>query len=142
MRHTVLLSLVLALLLTGCPKGKYDDLADAPESDRVAAEQLWADYMKALGNRNASKDPVLVAGFFYLVAINYEAMGKNQLENFDDFMLIMREAVGPMISSAAHVPLLVVSLGATAMVGAVSEVIHYLLVRMRSKKTKPGESKT
>ena len=64
MRHCVLFSLAFAILLCGCPKGKYDDLPDAPESDRVAAEQLWTEYMKALGDRNASKNPILVAGFF------------------------------------------------------------------------------
>ena len=81
MRHTIWISLVLALLLTGCPKGKYDDLVDAPESDRVAAQQLWADYMKALGNRNASKDPILVAGFFSqpLMAGTTEAEFKKQV---------------------------------------------------------------
>jgi hypothetical protein len=64
MRHTIFFSLLVAVFLTGCPKGKYDDLADAPESDRVAAEQLWTEYMKAMGSRNASKNPILVAGFF------------------------------------------------------------------------------
>lgn len=64
MRRSVLFTLVIAVFLAGCPKGKYDDLPDAPESDRVAAEQLWTEYLKSLGNRNASKNPILVAGFF------------------------------------------------------------------------------
>ena len=64
MRHTVWITLLFAVLLTGCPKGKYDDLADAPESDKVAGEKLWTDYMQALGDRNANKNPVVVARFF------------------------------------------------------------------------------
>ncbi|MFC1654746.1 hypothetical protein ACFL2F_02975 [Myxococcota bacterium] len=64
MRHTIWITLLFAVLLTGCPKGKYDDLADAPESDKVSGEKLWNDYMQALGDRNANKNPVVVARFF------------------------------------------------------------------------------
>ncbi len=64
MRLTVPITLLLALVFSGCPKGKYDDLSDASEGDRLAAEKLWADYMKTLGDRRASKNPVLVASFF------------------------------------------------------------------------------
>jgi hypothetical protein len=64
MRRAVWITLLSAVLLTGCPKGKYNDLSDAPDSDKVAAETLWADYMKALGDRDAGKNPVLVARYF------------------------------------------------------------------------------
>lgn len=64
MRLTVLIALLSAVLLSGCPQGKYGNLSDAPESDLVAGGKLWADYLETLGNRNASKNPVLVARFF------------------------------------------------------------------------------
>jgi len=81
MRHTVWISLLLAVLLAGCPKGKYDDLPEAPESDRLAAEQLWTEYQKALGDRKASKNPILVARFFSqpLMAVTTEAEFKKQV---------------------------------------------------------------
>lgn len=81
MRHTALITLLFAVLLTGCPKGKYDDLSDAPESDKVAGEKLWVDYLKTLGDRKASKNPILVAQFFSqpLMAVTTEAEFKKYL---------------------------------------------------------------
>jgi hypothetical protein len=64
MRHTVWITLLFVVLLAGCPKGKYDDLSDAPESDKLAGLKLWTDYQKALGDSKTSKNPILVARFF------------------------------------------------------------------------------
>jgi hypothetical protein len=55
---------LLAFVISGCPKSKYDDFSDAPQSDRSAAENMWTSYLNDLGDRKVSERPFLVARYF------------------------------------------------------------------------------
>jgi hypothetical protein len=51
-------------LVAGCSSSKFSDLKDASQAQKTQADELWQNYLKQLGSRQVSKDPVLIASFF------------------------------------------------------------------------------
>ena len=98
------------------------------------ANGIWAGFLS-----------ILVSGVFIVFATMLEAFRSQTIGSFETFMIMFGETVNPLLDELLNVPLLVVSLGATAIVGVVTEVIHWLLVRLRTKKgaqQRPGTAKT
>ncbi|MEO1491256.1 MAG: hypothetical protein AAFV19_03790 [Pseudomonadota bacterium] len=86
---------------------------------------------------------IFLAGVFYMTISLFQGIQTNLVQNFDDFVRYFGELVEPLIQQMINPPLLIVSLGATAVVGVVSEVIHWLLVRVRQRKeARSGASQT
>ena len=77
---------------------------------------------------------VILTGVLYVFVQLIQAAREKLLRDFDTFMVQFSEIVGPLLDEVVNVPLLIVSLGATAIVGVVTEVIHWLLVRFRAKR--------
>ena len=88
------------------------------------ANGIWAGFLS-----------ILLSGVFIVVLTVIESVRTNAIRDFETFMVAFGEIVQPLLDEVANVPLLVVSLGATAIVGVVTEVIHWLLVKLRAKKT-------
>ena len=87
------------------------------------ANGIWAGVLSIL------LSAVLEIGFVAVVRFREE-----ELEDFDAFMTVFGETTQPMLDQALNVPLLVVTLGATALVGVITEVIHWVMVRMRGRR--------
>ena len=104
----------------------------------LAIRQGWGFIVAFANGIWAGVLSILLSGIFDIGFVSMQAMRENTLKDFEDFMRLFGETTGPMLDEVANVPLLVVSLGATALVGVVTEVIHWLLVRVRSKKGKSG----
>ena len=79
---------------------------------------------------------ILLSGVLFMVVEIVRAINTNVIRTFDNFLGVFSSLIQPLLDAVANIPLLTVSLGATALVGVVSEVIHWALVRMRSKKSK------
>lgn len=104
----------------------------------LAVRQGWGFIVAFANGIWAGVLSIILAGIFDISFVAIEGMRTNTVKNFENFMTLFGETTRPMLDEVANVPLLVVSLGATAMVGVVTEVIHWLLVRVRSKKSKPN----
>ena len=74
------------------------------------------------------------AGVLAMFVAYVQAVRINALRSFENFMLLFGETIQPMLDALPNVPLLIVSLGASAIVGVVTEIIHWLLVRVKSKR--------
>ena len=54
------------------------------------------------------------------------------IADFDQFMIHFDEVIEPLLEQVVNLPLLIVSLGATAIIGVLTEAIHWVLVRIRA----------
>ena len=76
---------------------------------------------------------ILIAGTLYMLMALTQGAREGLVTSFDRFMIVFGDALEPLIEQAASLPLLIVSLGATAIVGVATEFLHWLLVRFRRK---------
>ncbi|MEM9371989.1 MAG: hypothetical protein AAGA26_12625 [Pseudomonadota bacterium] len=81
---------------------------------------------------------IFVAIFLYLFAV---PVLRNWLviDHFDDFMRIVSQSLEPLLAELADAQLLIVIMAATAIVGVVTEVIHWSLVRLLRSKLHPDD---
>ena len=77
---------------------------------------------------------ILLSGVIYMVVEIVRAISTNVVRTFDNFLNVFGSLVQPLLEAVTNVPLLTVSLGAAALVGVITEVIHWVLVRMRARK--------
>ncbi|MBW1810053.1 MAG: hypothetical protein JRJ87_17785 [Deltaproteobacteria bacterium] len=55
---------LVVVLIAGCSSSKFSDLQDTSEAEKTQAKDLWQSYLKQLGSRSVSKDPILIASHF------------------------------------------------------------------------------
>ncbi|MEM9060179.1 MAG: hypothetical protein AAGD13_06915 [Pseudomonadota bacterium] len=77
---------------------------------------------------------ILLSGVLYVVVQIVQAIRTNVVRTFDNFLTHFGSVVDPLLGEILNIPLLTVSLGAVALVGVITEVIHWVLVRMRQRK--------
>ena len=71
------------------------------------------------------------AGILYLTYDMTRAVSTNVVRDSESFFNAFSASFQPLVEQVVNIPLLTVSLGATAFVGLVTEIIHWLLVRAR-----------
>ena len=69
-----------------------------------------------------------------------QAVREGLIDGFERFLTVFSDSVEPLIEQFAHVPLLLVSLGAAAIVGIATEFLHWLLVKFRRKRQRSGST--
>lgn len=100
----------------------------------LAVRQGWGFIVAFANGIWAGVLSIILSGILDIAFVTVKAARTNTLQDFDAFMTLFSETVQPMLDAVINVPLLVVSFGATAMVGVVTEVIHWVMVRMRGKR--------
>lgn len=100
----------------------------------LAVRQGWGFVVAFANGVWAGVLAIVLSGVFYMIASIVDAIQSQVLKSFDDFLTVFGQNVQPLIDELINPPLLVVSLGATALIGVVTEVIHWLLVRVRQRK--------
>ena len=106
----------------------------------LAVRQGWGFIVAFANGIWAGVLSIVLSGIFGVAFETFIAMREQRLADFEAFMTLFGETTRPMLDEVANVPLLVVSLGATALIGVVTEVIHWLLVRVRNKSGKTSEA--
>ena len=87
------------------------------------ANGIWAGVLAIVG-----------AGALYMLLRIIIGIRENEIREFDHFLNVFSSAFEPLVDQLANLPLLITSLGTTAVVGVVTEIIHWLLVRVRQGK--------
>lgn len=83
---------------------------------------------------------IAVSGALYILARMAQAARDGLITSFDRVMLVFSEALEPLIEQLPNLPLLIVSLGATAIVGVLTELLHWLMVRFRRRRQRTGSA--
>jgi hypothetical protein len=99
----------------------------------LSARQGWGVVVAIANGVWAGALSILVAGTLYMLFMLTQAARDGLITDFDRFVAIFSDTVEPLIEQAASLPLLIVSLGAAAIIGVISEFLHWLLVRFRGK---------
>lgn len=106
----------------------------------LAKRQGWGFIVAVANGLWAGALSLFLAGFI-TVAIMVEDASRDSIAfNFENLLRVMARETADIVDRVAYLPLIVVALGATAVVGLVSEVIHWALVRLR--KRRPEASQT
>lgn len=81
---------------------------------------------------------IFVAVFLYVFAV---PVLRNWLfiDHFDDFMRIVSQSLEPLLVQLANAELLIAIMAATAIVGVVTEIVHWSLVRLVRSKLNPTD---
>ncbi|MFK7942939.1 MAG: hypothetical protein AB8B85_08530 [Paracoccaceae bacterium] len=79
---------------------------------------------------------IFLTGSIHILIVVVQNLRGGIIRSFNDFLTVFGEVAQPMVDQLGNLQLLIVSLGATSVVGVVTEVLHWLLVRFRQGK--PG----
>lgn len=100
----------------------------------LAVRQGWGFVVAFANGVWAGVLSIILAGILYTIVNLLQAIRTNTVRDFDQFLRAFGEIVTPLFDYLYDVPLLTVSLGATALVGIITEFAHWLLVRVRQRK--------
>jgi len=76
---------------------------------------------------------ILAAAIIVFVAVREAAVVSVNLD-FDFLMKLMSEETAQVAEQLFFLPLIVIAMGATAVVGVITEIIHWAMVRLRKRK--------
>ena len=100
----------------------------------LAIRQGWGVIVAFANGVWAGVLSIFLAGTIHMAIEIVRSMRTGVVKNFNDFLTVFGEAVEPLLDHLGNLQLLIVSLGATAVVGVVTEILHWLLVRLRQGK--------
>ncbi|MBY8977545.1 hypothetical protein KHP62_17155 [Rhodobacteraceae bacterium NNCM2] len=104
----------------------------------LAVRQGWGVIVAVANGIWSGVLTLFVALFLYLFAVpvlrNWRVM-----DHFNDFMRIVSQSLGPMMEEVMNAQLLIVILAASAIVGVVTEIIHWALVHLARRKLREEE---
>lgn len=103
----------------------------------LAIRQGWGFIVAFANGVWAGVLSIFLAGTIYMSIVLVQALRQNVVKDFDNFLSVFSETVTPLSEQLLNLPLVIVSLGATAVVGVVTEVLHWLLVRFRQGRSAP-----
>ena len=103
----------------------------------LSVRQGWGFIVAFANGVWASVLSVLFSGALYVVVEITRAFSNSVVRTFDNFLSIFSAVVQPLLTAVIDIPLLTISLGAGALVGVITEVVHWTLVRMKARKRGP-----
>ena len=108
----------------------------------LAVRQGWGIIVAFANGIWAGVLSIAVSGALYMCVRIVNGIRAQEIDDFDAFLNAFSAAFDPMIQQLVNLPLLITSLGATAVVGVITEVVHWLLVRVRQGKGGQSRSST
>lgn len=106
----------------------------------LAVRQGWGVIVAVANGIWAGMLSLFVASALYTIAECVRASNENEIRDFDTFMIVFRITIEPLIEFV-NLPMIIVALGATAVVGVLTEFLHWVLVRYRAR-NETGKKKT
>ena len=104
----------------------------------LAPRQGWG-FIVAISNGVWSGALAIILGsFLFIGAATYVGIRDGIIQSFDAFLNIIGTHGQDLLDQFIDFPLLVVTLSATAVAGVASEVLHWVLVRLRRTRAREG----
>lgn len=100
----------------------------------LSSRQGWGVVVAFANGVWAGAMSIGLSGTLYIIIALVQAARSGVITSFERLTVVFGDALNPLIDQVANLPLLIVSLGASALVGVVAEFLHWLLVRFRSKR--------
>ncbi len=105
----------------------------------LAPRQGWGFIVAVANGVWAGLLSIILAGFLFIVVAVVVALRDGYLHSFNQFLNLVGTHGQDLADQALDLPLLIVSLGATAVAGVVTEIAHWILVRLRRARERNGD---
>ena len=106
----------------------------------LATRQGWGVVVAVANGVWAGVLSILMSGVLYIGFIAGVGVMQGSIRNFQLFLRVTGDETAKLFDLVADVPLLVLTITATAILGVFSEVLHWTLVRIRKNKQDPSEN--
>jgi len=84
---------------------------------------------------------IALSGFLLLAYKTFDALAHNLLKDFEAFLRLIRQEAMPLIDIGVEVRLIGITVGAAAVVGFLSEFVHWCRARLRRYRGLPEPKK-
>lgn len=105
----------------------------------LASRQGWGLVVAVANGVWAGFLSVLVAGVVYTLVRGFE-VGTGPANSYESFVRNMGAEVAPLFDLVVDFPLLTLTIITTAVLGVVTELLHWTLVRLRRNREAPSDS--
>lgn len=97
----------------------------------LAPRQGWGMIVAVANGVWAGVLSILLAGFLFVGVAAFVGIQDGYIQDFDAFLNLIGTHGQDLIDELINFPLIVVTLSATAVAGIVTEILHWVLVRLR-----------
>ena len=97
----------------------------------LANRQGWGLIVSVANGMWTGVMTIALSGFIYLAINMFKVVWHNLIKDFEAFMRILGMEAKPLIDISTEYRLIAITLGATAATGLISEILHWVLVRLR-----------
>ncbi|MEM6678080.1 MAG: hypothetical protein AAF675_09430 [Pseudomonadota bacterium] len=106
----------------------------------LASRQGWGVVVAVANGVWAGLLSIAMSGVIYMIFILGSAIQKGVVKDFAGFMRVTSAEVAPLFELVVNVPLVILTITATSVLGVFSELLHWTLVRMRKNRESPSET--
>ena len=97
----------------------------------LAKRQGWGLIVSVANGMWTGLMAIGLAGFIYLSIKMFGVVSHNLVKDFEAFLRVLGSEAGPLIESLTNYRLIGITIGSTAIAGLLSEILHWVLVRLR-----------
>jgi hypothetical protein len=105
----------------------------------LATRQGWGVVVAVANGVWAGLLSIVLSGVLYMGWVLSGALMDGVVKDFAGFMRVTSAEVEPLFESVVDVPLVILTITATSVLGVFSELLHWTLVRMRKSKDPEDE---
>ena len=106
----------------------------------LASRQGWGIIVAVANGAWAGLLSVLLSGVAYTIVIVIDGMARNLIRDYESFVTLLSYEIAPLFELVVDVPLLTLTVGVTAGLGVVTELLHWVLVRVRQDRDETTSS--
>jgi hypothetical protein len=74
---------------------------------------------------------IVLSGLMYLTMRMFNTVFSNMIKDFESFLRVLGSEAEPLIERSTDFRLIALTIGVTAVIGVISEILHWTMVRMR-----------
>ncbi len=97
----------------------------------LAKRQGWGLIVSVANGMWTGVMVIALAGFTYLAIRMGDVVIHNLIKDFEAFLRVLNSEAKPLIEVSTNLRLIGLTIGATAVTGFISEILHWTLVRLR-----------
>ena len=106
----------------------------------LSSRQGWGIVVAVANGVWAGVLSVITSGVLYLCYVAALGTMQGSIKNFESFLRVTGSETSDLFDLVVDIPLLVLTITATAILGVLTELLHWTLVRLRRNKQDPSET--
>jgi hypothetical protein len=99
----------------------------------LASRQGWGPIVAVANGVWAGLLSIIVAGMVFTLVVGIETV-RGPVNTYESFVRVMESEISPLFELVVNFPLLTITITTTAILGVVTEFLHWVLVKIRKSK--------